>query len=130
MSGWIVVLGVVGLVLLTSALMALIAWRSRERLAQLARIVRPVLRLLRELMGDRTIPRRVRVAPALAVAYLAFPIDLVPDFIPVLGQLDDALVVAWALRRLVAGAGRDRVAAHWTGDQDDLELVLRLARVR
>ena len=60
---------------------------------------------------------------------LTLPIDLVPDFLPVIGHLDDAVVVAWALRVAVRGAGRERVEAHWSGTPAGLERVLRLAGV-
>lgn len=71
--------------------------------------------------------RQTRIAPALLVAYLAMPIDLIPDVIPGLGHLDDALLVAWAVRHVVASAERERVAAHWRGERAALEGVLRLA---
>jgi uncharacterized membrane protein YkvA (DUF1232 family) len=61
------------------------------------------------------------------LAYLALPFDLVPDFIPVAGQLDDVLIVAWVLRRLVRGAGAEIVRKHWRGPEQSLRLILRLA---
>jgi uncharacterized membrane protein YkvA (DUF1232 family) len=81
-------------------------------------------------MRDPAVPRRAKIAPALVLVYLALPIDLIPDFIPALGHLDDALFVAWALRLLAATAGRDRLAAHWRGEPATLDRILRLARVR
>ena len=104
--------------------------RSRDALVELVRLAPACLALLRDVMRDTTVPRRAKIAPALALVYLAIPIDLIPDFIPGLGQLDDVLVVAWAIRHLVAAAGRARVAAHWKGDPDTLDRILRLARVR
>jgi uncharacterized membrane protein YkvA (DUF1232 family) len=70
------------------------------------------------------VPRRHKVALALVIAYLAMPIDLVPDFIPIAGQLDDAILVALVLRRM---ARRDLVAEHWSGPPESLALVLRMA---
>jgi uncharacterized membrane protein YkvA (DUF1232 family) len=61
------------------------------------------------------------------LAYLAMPFDLVPDFIPVAGQLDDVLIVAWVLRRLVRSAGAEIVREHWQGPEQSLRLILRLA---
>ena len=59
--------------------------------------------------------------------YLLVPIDLVPDFLPVIGYADDAIVVAVALRRVVRAAGRDAVERHWRGDAAGLDVVRRLA---
>src|ERR1700746_3591882 len=74
------------------------------------RLLPDLLRLLPRLAADRSLPRRVRVGLALLLGYLAFPFDLVPDFIPVLGYADDAIIVAAVLRWVVrqAGAGAIR----------------------
>jgi uncharacterized membrane protein YkvA (DUF1232 family) len=62
-----------------------------------------------------------------AIAYLASPIDLVPDFIPIAGQLDDAIVVVLALRVLLHGSGERLLVEHWPGPSRSLEVILRLA---
>lgn len=124
---WIVV--AVAAVLLVLTVLAFSIRRSRDALIEFARLVPPCLALLRDIMRDPAVPRRAKLGPALVLVYLAIPIDLIPDFIPGLGHLDDALVIAWAIRHLVAVAGRDRVAAHWRGEPDTLERILRLARV-
>lgn len=103
--------------------------RSRTALAELLRLVPACLALLRDVMRDPTVPKRAKIAPALVLVYLAFPIDLIPDVIPVLGHLDDVLILAWGIRHLAAAAGRDRIAAHWTGDPATLDRILRLAGV-
>ena len=72
-------------------------------------------------------PRRVKVVLWLVVPYLALPFDLIPDFIPGLGQLDDALLVAWALRYAVRTAGRDVVTELWPGSERGLRAILALA---
>ena len=72
-------------------------------------------------------PRRRRLALLALAGYLAFPLDLIPDFVPVVGQLDDALLVALALRSLTRSAGPDVVAELWPGPPGSLALVLRLA---
>ena len=79
------------------------------------------------LRRDERVPRgRKLVLLALAV-YIALPIDLVPDFIPVAGQLDDVILVALVLRWLVRAGGRDLVTAHWPGPESSLAVVLRMA---
>lgn len=74
------------------------------------------------------LPRGVRLRLWLLLAYLAMPIDLVPDFIPVLGYADDAILVAVVLRSVIRRAGPDAVARHWPGDEKGLEAVRRLTR--
>jgi uncharacterized membrane protein YkvA (DUF1232 family) len=74
------------------------------------------------------VPRSAKLPLYLLLPYLASPIDLIPDFIPVLGQLDDAVLVALALRRVVRAAGRDVVADLWPGSEGGLRAVLALDR--
>ena len=83
--------------------------------------------LFKRLLRDPRVPRRAKAALAFAVPYLASPIDLIPDFIPVLGQLDDALVVIAVLGYVARGAGRDVVAELWPGSEAGLRVVLKLA---
>lgn len=103
--------------------------RSRAALVELVKLVPACLALMRDILRDPEIPRRAKLAPALTFAYLALPLDLIPDFIPGVGQLEDALVVAWAMRRLIRRAGRERVEGLWRGDPATLQRILRLARV-
>jgi len=90
-----------------------------------AETVRLVLRLAR----DRAVPRRARVILWLLAAYLVSPIDLVPDFIPVVGYADDLIIASLALRAAVRAAGIETVDRHWTGSPSDLAVVHRLAGV-
>jgi uncharacterized membrane protein YkvA (DUF1232 family) len=113
-----------------AALATIAASRTRAshvRLRELVRLVPDCIALLRGLVGDPDVPRRAKIVAALTLAYLALPIDLIPDFIPVVGLLDDVLIVAWALHHLLATAGRERVSAHWHGEPGTLERILRLA---
>jgi uncharacterized membrane protein YkvA (DUF1232 family) len=84
--------------------------------------------LLKRLLRDPRVPRGAKVVLALVIPYLASPIDLIPDFIPVLGQLDDAFVVAFALRHVTRRAGPDVVSELWPGSERGLRVVLALAR--
>jgi uncharacterized membrane protein YkvA (DUF1232 family) len=118
-----------GLLVLWLLLLALL-WRARpdELTARGAlRLLPDVLRLVRRLAGDRSLPRAVRIRLWLLLAYLLSPIDLVPDFVPVLGYADDVVVVAWALGSVVRTSGADAVARHWPGDAAGLAVVTRLA---
>lgn len=129
MRWWSWLLIAIGAIGALSLAVALSVRRSRDALVELVRLIGPCLALLRDVMRDPAVPKRAKLAPGLVLVYLAMPIDLIPDFIPGLGHLDDALVVAWAIRHLVKAAGRERLAAQWKADPDALERVLRLARV-
>jgi uncharacterized membrane protein YkvA (DUF1232 family) len=93
----------------------------------LVRLVPDCAVLLRRLAGDPRVALRYKLALVALVAYLALPIDLVPDFIPIAGQLDDVLLVALTLRWLVRGTGPQLVRALWRGTPRGLQMVLRLA---
>jgi uncharacterized membrane protein YkvA (DUF1232 family) len=82
--------------------------------------------LLKRLVGDERVPRSAKWPLLLLVPYLASPIDLIPDFIPVLGQLDDAAFVALALRRVIRIAGPSVVTELWPGSERGLRFVLAL----
>jgi uncharacterized membrane protein YkvA (DUF1232 family) len=83
--------------------------------------------LFARLARDPALPRRRRLALIAVAAYLASPIDLVPDFLPVAGQADDALLVAFALRWIVREAGPAVLERHWPGPDGSLAVLLRLA---
>jgi uncharacterized membrane protein YkvA (DUF1232 family) len=83
--------------------------------------------LFKRLVGDPRVPRRRKLLLGLMAAYLLSPIDLVPDFIPVAGQLDDAILVALVLRSVVGAAGPELIHEHWPGPDESLRAVLRLA---
>jgi uncharacterized membrane protein YkvA (DUF1232 family) len=83
--------------------------------------------LFRRLLADPRVPRTRKVAVALLIGYLALPIDLIPDFIPVAGQLDDAILVALVLRFVLVGGGPKLIAEHWPGPAGSAALIERLA---
>ena len=78
------------------------------------------LRLLGGLLTDRRVSGVDKLLVAGAIAYIAMPIDLIPDFIPFMGEVDDVFLLVVALQRLVANAGRPVLLSHWTGSMDDL----------
>ncbi len=95
-------------------------------LKEALRVLPDVVRLLRGLAGDRSLPRGVRARLWLLLVYLAVPFDLVPDFVPVLGYADDAVIVTAVLRSVVRRAGLEPVERHWPGSPDGLAAVVRL----
>ena len=94
-----------------------------------ARIVPDAIRLISRLSRDKTLGRAVRLPLFLLLGYLAFPIDLVPDFIPVLGYADDAIMIGLVLRTVIQRAGPDVVRQHWPGTEAGLDSLARLCRV-
>jgi uncharacterized membrane protein YkvA (DUF1232 family) len=83
--------------------------------------------LFGRLLRDRRVPRRSKVLVAALLPYLALPFDLIPDFIPVVGQLDDAILVAFVLRRVVCRTDPELLRELWPGPEASLQLVLRLS---
>jgi uncharacterized membrane protein YkvA (DUF1232 family) len=83
--------------------------------------------LFQRLLRDKRVPRSAKALLAVAVPYLLSPIDLIPDFVPVLGQLDDALVVAAVFGYVARRAGRNVVEELWPGSERGLRVVLSLA---
>jgi uncharacterized membrane protein YkvA (DUF1232 family) len=133
MPGWVWTLtGVLGGLLLCWLILIAVLWFTRPedlRLRELLRLLPDVLRLLRRLAGDGTLPRGVRVRLWVLLGYLAMPIDLVPDFIPLLGYADDAIVVALVLRSVVRRAGAGAVTRHWPGSPEGLAALRRVTRL-
>ena len=125
--GWLLVgVGVTLLAYLAVIAILLLAGRRTEALA-LARFIPDCLVLLRRLIGDERVPRRRKLVLLALVAYLSVPIDLIPDFIPVAGQLDDVLVAALALRYALRSGGPEMLRQHWPGPDQSLQAVIRLA---
>jgi uncharacterized membrane protein YkvA (DUF1232 family) len=109
-------------------LIAVLLTLGRGRDARdVARFIPDCIVLFKRLLRDPRVPRRAKVAVALLIPYLALPFDLVPDFIPVAGQLDDAILVAATIAYVVRLAGRDVVAELWPGSERALQVVLALA---
>jgi uncharacterized membrane protein YkvA (DUF1232 family) len=104
----------------------IVAGRRQEARA-LATFVPDCVVLFRRLLGDSRIPRRAKLLLVALVAYLAMPLDIVPDFIPVAGQLDDAIIVALVLRTVLRATGADLIREHWPGPDASLDRLLRLA---
>lgn len=93
------------------------------------RLLPDTVRLIRRVAADRTIPRRTRAPVWLLLGYLAVPIDLVPDFVPVIGYADDAIIVSLVLRHVMRRAGHDKLQEHWPGSPDGLVTLTKLLRL-
>ncbi len=100
---------------------------GRERAGTIARFIPDCIVLFGRLARDPRVPRRHKVVLVALAGYLALPFDLVPDFVPVVGQLDDALVAAVAIRSLVRASGPDVVRDLWPGPQTSVDALLQLA---
>jgi uncharacterized membrane protein YkvA (DUF1232 family) len=130
---WQAVLAIVAGLLVVYAALLLLLWRYARRhpetvnLRDALRLLPDLLRLLRRLAADPSLPRGVRVRLVLLLAYLAFPIDLVPDFVPIVGYADDAVIVALVLRSVVRRAGEDALRRQWPGSAQGLDVLLQLA---
>jgi len=113
---WIVV--VVVLVIVGRALLA----------RELALLLPNLIRLFGGLLRDARVPLRAKIVLAVASVWLASPIDLIPEFIPIVGSLDDAVVAALALRFVLRTTDGAIVREHWRGDPETLRRILALAR--
>ena len=132
MDWGIVVRIAAGLIVAWIVLVALL-WIFRPRdvgLGELLRIVPDVLRLVRHLIGDRSVPFGVRAALVGLLAWLVSPIDLIPEFIPVFGPLDDVVVAVLVLRYVWRRLGDDELRRRWPGTPDGYELLSRVLRPR
>jgi len=127
-----IAISIAGALLVSWLALLLYVWvrRPPERvLRESLRLLPDTVRLLRGIAGDRALARGVRVRLWLLLAYLAFPIDLVPDFLPLIGYADDVVVVTAVLRSVVRRAGPDAVRRHWRGTPEGLAALWRVARL-
>lgn len=129
---WQMLVGVLGGLLLLWVVLIVALWVAKPdamKLREAARLLPDLVRLLKRLAGDASLPRGVRVRLWLLLGYLAMPIDLVPDFVPVIGYADDAVVVAIALRSVTRRAGPEALDRHWPGTPEGLAAIRRLAGI-
>jgi uncharacterized membrane protein YkvA (DUF1232 family) len=133
MTWWEVLLSVLGGLVLLWLALVLILWQAARKqpdktsLRDALRLIPDVVRLLRRLAADPTVPRAVRIWLVVLLVYLLSPIDLVPDFIPVLGYADDAIIVAIVLRFATRHAGPEALERHWPGTPQGLQALRTLA---
>jgi uncharacterized membrane protein YkvA (DUF1232 family) len=119
-----------GLALFWVALILALAIRRPKGnlLKEALRLLPDLLRLLKRLTTDRTLPTGVRVRVALLFVYLAIPIDIIPDFVPVLGYADDAIIVVLVLRSVCRRVSVEELRAAWPGTADGFAALHRLVR--
>ncbi|HTH70886.1 MAG TPA: DUF1232 domain-containing protein [Candidatus Saccharimonadales bacterium] len=118
----------IALVVWIGLIVLLIALGRRALARELATLVPNLTRLFAGLMRDPRVPLRAKVVLGATALYLAMPIDLIPDFVPIAGSLDDAIVAAFALRFVVRASSPEIMAEHWPGDPATLRRILWLAR--
>jgi len=126
-TSWLLVVAGVTLAVYLLFVAALFLTGRRTAARALAGFIPDCIVLLRRLLGDDRVPRRRKVVLFALVAYLAMPVDLVPDFVPVAGQLDDAIIAALALRYVLRAEGPELLREHWPGPERSLNIVVRLA---
>lgn len=124
---WLLVAASITLALYLAFVVWLLLVGRRQDARALAGFIPDCLVLFRRLLGDERVPRRRKLVLVALVAYLAMPVDLVPDFIPVAGQLDDAIIVAVVLRSVLRAGGPELLREHWPGPPASLNALLRLA---
>ena len=126
MNGLLAAVAII-IVVWLALIVALALFGKRDVARELASLVPNLTRLFAGLLRDPRVPRRAKVVLGLTALYLAFPIDLIPDFIPVLGYADDAIIVAIALRSITRRAGPEVLEQHWPGSPEGLDTLLMLA---
>jgi uncharacterized membrane protein YkvA (DUF1232 family) len=114
-------------VLYLGFLLTLVLFGRRDDALTIARFIPDCIVLFRRLLRDGRVPRNRKLLLFAVLGYLASPIDLVPDFIPVAGQLDDAIVVALVLRSVLRSGGPELLREHWPGPESSLGVLERLA---
>ena len=130
---WLVLVSLAAALILVWLALAVTLWLLKPDevgIADLLRLLPDVLRLLKRLAADPQLPRRIRVVLAGVLIFLASPIDLIPDFIPVLGYADDVIITALVLRWVTRTAGPEALAAHWPGTPEGLAALRRLCGLR
>lgn len=124
---WIAAAALAALVAYAACILALLVAGRRADARALAGFIPDCVVLVRRLLGDDRVPRHHKLLLAALIGYLALPIDLVPDIIPVAGQLDDAILAGLVLRRVLRGGGEQLLREHWPGPPRSLAMILRFA---
>lgn len=127
------VISVLGAVLLFYALLLLLLWQYARKhpgtvsLGDALKLLPDLIKFFGRLSVDKKLPWRQRIAVMCLVLYLASPVDLVPDFIPLLGYTDDVVITALVLRLVVKSSGREALERNWQGSFTGLQLLEKLS---
>jgi uncharacterized membrane protein YkvA (DUF1232 family) len=124
---WLLIASGAALAIYAAFVAALVSAGRQQDARALAGFIPDCLVLFRRLLADQRVSRRLKLLLAALSGYLALPIDLVPDFIPVAGQLDDAIIVALVLRSILRSGGPQLLREHWPGPRVSLNAITRLA---
>ncbi len=124
-----IVVGTLVVLWLAFVVLLAVARPDTGTIKEAMRLLPDTIRLVRRLASDRDVPWSARVLVWLLLGYLALPVDLVPDVIPVLGYADDLIISALVLRHLARRAGADKLTEHWPGDAAGLRALRTLLRV-
>ena len=124
---WLLVGLAVTAVVYAAFVISLVVLGRRDDARALATFIPDCIGLVGRLARDPRVPRRRKLVLLALIGYLALPFDLVPDFIPVAGQLDDVLIVALVLRGFIRSGGEDLIRELWRGPERSLAVVMRLA---
>ncbi len=122
-------LGIVVALVAFWALLLVLFWALRPKgvsVRELLGLIPAIVRLLRSVIGDRSAPLDVRLVLVGLLAWILSPIDLIPEFIPVLGPLDDVVVAVVAMRYVRRRVGVEDLRRRWTGTDDGFALLLRV----
>ena len=126
---WLLIAGLVVVVVWLIAVVVLLFLGRKTLARELISLLPNLVRLFRGLLGDERVPRSSKALLVLGGLWLASPIDLIPEFLPGIGAIDDAVVAGLVLRHVVRRAGPDVVRDHWRGDPRTIAVLLRAAGV-
>ena len=126
---WMIPVSILSALAVIWLILAVTLWLGKPdelSLQEFMRLLPHLLRMLKRLAVDPQMPRRIRVGLLLLLAFIASPIDLIPDVIPVIGFADDMIITGLVLRWIARRAGPDALAQHWPGTSDGLATVRQL----
>jgi uncharacterized membrane protein YkvA (DUF1232 family) len=124
------IIAAIALVAIWALAVLVLLWSGRKTAAKELVVLLPnLVRLFRGLIGDPRVPRGSKALLLVGAVWLVSPIDLIPEFLPGIGGIDDAIVAALILRHVVRRAGDEVVREHWKGDPKTIGLILRVAGV-